>query len=203
MIFGAKGEARILPTVVLALVAAFIMSVESPIGVLSYSSSGLLEVLVPIAGTFVALSFPAVQLAQSVQRDFFSDARDLFRTKGSDLPGVVSTLQIATNRHRKDLGAMLVTIYLSIASLLLGVAGLFDVAGSMPEPPYFSFADFLASFAAALLVAAALWFIPIVRSSADLSMADETIRLLQVPPPVADHSEGTPPEKPEGADPIG
>ncbi|MBD9470391.1 hypothetical protein [Pseudoxanthomonas sp. PXM01] len=89
---------------------------------------------------------------------------------------------------------------------MVGVAGLFDIAVLLPKTPYFDGADGVASLAVALLVAAALWFVPMVRGSVDLSLADETIRILRPPalqdgeaaasPPAAAKTESPPPADP-------
>lgn len=73
-------------------------------------------------------------------------------------------------------------IYLSLASFLTGLAGVFEVASGIPAVGPLDSASFIASLSVSLLVAAVLWLVPIIQSSSDLSMADETIALLQDPP---------------------
>lgn len=73
-------------------------------------------------------------------------------------------------------------IYLSLASFLTGLAGLFEVVSRILAVGPLDSASFIACLSVSLLVAAVLWLVPIIQSSSDLSMADETIELLQDPP---------------------
>jgi len=199
MFFSENGHVRRLPTYVSTVGLALLASVRSPLGFLSYDACDILRLIVPIAGTFVALSFPAAQLAQSAKQGLSAETRSLLRARGDDMSGVVEALTQATALHRKGLEPMRMTIGLSIASFLVGLAGLFDVGVLVPKTMYFDGADFVASLSVSLLIAAALWFIPVVRDSTDLSMAEETIQLLAPQPgdggapPQGDAVEGASP----------
>ncbi|WP_141400836.1 hypothetical protein [Pseudoxanthomonas wuyuanensis] len=182
MFFSENGNVKAWPTCLLAAVAAAFASMESPFGFISYQPDQILRLMVPVSGVFVALALPAAQLAQSVKERLFGEAIDLLSSQQGDVEGVRKTLRTVTVQYRQALETMRLMIYLSLASFLTGLAGLFEVASRIPAVGPLDSASFIACLSVSLLVAAVLWLVPIIQSSSDLSMADETIGLLQDPP---------------------
>lgn len=177
------GQARLLPTWVLVLLATSVLAIRVPTGSLAYKSDVVLTIVVPIAGTLVALALPAAQLAQSVMEAFLSSAQELIKG-GRPIPAVVDYLSQAGIERKRDLAGIRCVIVFSVASLL---AGLFGVLGPVTpgESPSASLVlrDLLASFATTSLVASVLWLMPVVRSSFSFSKADQLVALLRKVPP--------------------
>ena len=182
LFFTHDGRARFLPTCILIAAAALLAAVRLPSGVLAYKSEAVLALVVPIAGTLVALALPAAQLGQSVMEAFLSSAQDLIKG-GRSVPAVADYLGKVAIERRRDLESIRCVIVFSIASLLLGLLGVFGLMSSGESIyPWLTARDLLASLATTSLVAAVAWLLPVVWSSFDFTKADQLIALLrQVP----------------------
>lgn len=189
LIFDRNGKVRALPTFGIVLLVAVCSAMRTKFGFLTYSDKDALAVVVPIAGTIVALALPAAQLAQSVTTDILANAQGLIKTNRS-LKDVRGFIEYRANMRRKDLEAMKYVVYYSLASLLSGLAGLFGAFSqsiilfrNLPVP------DFFTCLSATCLVTSVLWFLPVIRSSFNLESVNKVIDLikksetLESPPP--------------------
>lgn len=173
------GEARWLLSWSAVFVATLAVASRLPSGTLGYQGSAVLGLVVPIAGTLVALTLPAAQLAQSAMAGFLSSAQELIKS-GRPIPAVAEHLgQLATERKR-DLAGIRCVIVFSVCALLAGLLGILDptpVGGTPPDRV--SLQDLLAAFALSSLVAAVIWLLPVVQSSFSFAQADQLVALLR------------------------
>jgi len=170
------GQARLLPTCILVLLVTLALAIRVPTGLLAYKSDAVLTIVVPIAGTLVALALPAAQLAQSVMEAFLSSAQELI--KGSrPIPAVADYLHDAAIERKRELAGVRCVIVFSVASLLAGLFGLLGPVTPGESPSgNFALRDFIASFSMTALVASILWLIPVVRSSFSFAKGGPTRR---------------------------
>ena len=173
------GYTRSFPSTVIVIVVALATSVSSPIGILGYEHQAVLGLVVPIAGTFAALALPAAQLAQAVQDKFKAGAEILIASEAGDLASVNRFLEKFSGDHRLVLGATRTAIYFGVIAFLVGLGGTFGVAESLSLPGVWKGGDFAASLSTAFLVAALLWFLPVVNLSFDLKQADRLVETLK------------------------
>ncbi|MBK6387991.1 MAG: hypothetical protein IPF71_15025 [Rhodoferax sp.] len=80
LFFDQHGNARAFPTSVMVIVAALVAAARVKGGYLSYESDKVIAIVVPVAGTIVALALPAAQLAQSVLESFLTNAQELIKS---------------------------------------------------------------------------------------------------------------------------
>lgn len=184
-----------------AIVAgAIALALRHPEWPIAYSSKEALALVVPIAGTIVALALPAAQLASSVMERFLTSAEKLIKT-GRPIAGVVNYLSDLARSGKRDMAAMRRVVELALLSLLVGLVGVVGLAGQLQLLPVLAFGDLVTGLSIALLVASVMWFLPVVRSSFDFSKADRLIDLLRRAPPVpasgAAEAAGAKPAQPE------
>ncbi|WP_143787698.1 hypothetical protein [Paraburkholderia phenazinium] len=197
LIFDRNGKARALPIFGIVLLVAICSAMRTKFGFLTYSDKDALAVVVPIAGTIVALALPAAQLAQSVTTDILANAQGLIKTN-RPLKDVRGFLEYRANMRRADLEAMKYVIYYSLASLLSGLAGLFGtfsqsmiLFGNLPVP------DFFTCFSATCLITSVLWFLPVIQSSFNLEAINKVIDLIK-----KSETPASPPVTPESTTPA-
>lgn len=197
------GRARLLPTCLLVVTGALLGAVRLESGVLAYKSDAVLAMVVPIAGTLVALALPAAQLGQSVMEGFLGSAQDLIKG-GRPVPAVASFLEKVAIERRRDLESIRSVIIFSVASLLIGLLGIFGLLGSGGQwLPWIAARDVLACLATTSLVAAIAWLLPVVWWSFDFTKADQLIELLkQVPQVPALPPSVTPAAQPTASKPA-
>jgi hypothetical protein len=177
-LFSATGHARAVPTCLVVIVAAVLASVRTPGGMLAYKSSEVLAIVLPVAGTIVALALPAAQLAQSVMESFLSNAQEL--VKGNrPISGIVTFLSEVAAERRRDLEAMKWVVYFGLISFLAGLCGLLGAFSQAQIGENLAVRDLIACLATGFLVASVLWFLPVVRSSFNFAKADNLIELLR------------------------
>lgn len=163
---------------ILVVALAILGSMRSCIGFLHYSGEEVLPLVVPIAGVFVALALPAAQLAQSVKERLLESAEALIKAKPHDIEHVRKTLKGLVSQHRSNLESMKRAIYFSLASLLVGLLGLFGAFKPLNLFHRFAVIDFLASLSTLLLVVAVFRLLPVVASSFNLTDIDRVLRIL-------------------------
>ena len=173
------GYTRLLPSTVIVIIVALATSVSSPIGILGYEHQAVLEIVVPIAGTFAALALPAAQLAQAVQDKFKAGAEILIASEAGDLASVIRFLEKFSVDDRFGLGATRFAILVGVIGFLVGVGGFSGVAVALSVPGVWRGGDFAASLSTTFLVAALLWFLPVVNFSFDLKDADRLVETLK------------------------
>lgn len=182
------GKVRYSPTTAAAIIFASLASAQSTRGFLSYKSTDLLSLTLPIAGTIVALPLPAAQLAQSVIENFLSSARDLIKARKS-IPEIIIYLTDSAVERRRNLEAMKCVVIYGAVSFLTGMIGAFGFLKDTTIGHMILIADFVACAATTFLVSSILWFFPVVLSSFDFRKGDKLIELLesasQVPEPPA------------------
>lgn len=173
------GEARWLLSWGAVFLATLAVASRLPSGVLEYHGSTVLALVVPVAGTLVALTLPAAQLAQSAMAGFMSSAQELIKS-GRPIPAVAEHLgQLATERKR-DLAGIRCVIVFSVCALLAGLLGILDPTPAGGTPPgSLVLQDLLAAFATSCLVAAVIWLLPVVQSSFSFAQADHLVALLR------------------------
>lgn len=195
------GGARWLLSWCAVLLATLAVSSRLPSGVLAYQASAVLDLVVPIAGTLVALTLPAAQLAQSAMAGFLSSAQELIKS-GRPIPAVAEHLgQLATERKR-DLAGIRCVIVFSVCALVSGLVGILDPTPVGGTPPGgVSIQDLLAAFALSSLVAAVLWLMPVVQSSFSFAQADQLVALLRKAN-VTPSASGTPAKPTPVAGPV-
>jgi hypothetical protein len=176
LLFTASGKAHFMPTCAAVLVAATLASIPSPWGFMQYQSKELLTVMVPIAGTVLALALPAAQLAQSVVENFLSRVAELSKKPVEDLVAVFSRLAV---QRRKDLASMYCVIVYSLCSFLFGAAGLLGMGSDLRVEGIISARDWIACASIGFLTASVLWFLPVVRSSFNTHLIDKILEMLQ------------------------
>jgi hypothetical protein len=145
---------------------------------IAFSSEQALAVVVPIAGTIVALALPAAQLASSVMERFLTSAEKLIKAD-RPIAGVVNYLSDVARTGKRDMAAMRRVVELALLSFLVGLVGVVGMAGQLQLLPVLAFRDLVAGLSIALLAASVLWFVPVMRSSFDFSKADRLIDLLR------------------------
>jgi hypothetical protein len=191
LFYDQSGRARLSLTFILVVLAAIPIAIRVPEGLFAYKSDGVLAIIVPIAGTLVALALPAAQLAQSVMESFLSSAQELIKG-GRAVHAVADFLGKVAVERRRDLEGIRCVIVFSVVSFLLGLFGTFN-PGSPSEPFVGSIVarDLLASLATTSLVASVAWLMPVVWSSFNFAKADQLVDLLKkapetpVPPAIA------------------
>jgi hypothetical protein len=184
LLFTEGGRARFIPTCLAVLIAATLASIPSSWGFIQYQSKELLMVMVPIAGTVLALALPAAQLAQSVVENFLSRVAELSKKPVEDLVAVFSQLAV---QRRKDLASMYCVIVYSLCSFLLGAAGLLGAWSELKVGGVMSARDWVACTSIGFLIASVLWFLPVVRSSFNTQLIDKILEMLKEATPAVPH----------------
>lgn len=169
--FSHDGNTKVWPTLVGVFTTAALMSIRTQDGFLTYKSNEVLALVVPIAGTIVALALPAAQLAQSVMESFLSTGNDLVKAR-RPLGEVATFLKSKAQERRRDLGAMRCVVLYGLASLLVALCGVVGFFTQTQVGEHFVISDFIASLATTLLVASVLWFLPVVRTSFNFDRAE-------------------------------
>jgi hypothetical protein len=198
LFFSPDGRARYPATCVLVLVLTLCVSFRRPDGWLEYKSDAVLAILVPIAGTLVALALPAAQLGQSVIERLLSDAENLIR---SDRPihDIADYLEKFAHEQKRNLEAIRCVIVYSVASFGVGLLGTLGLMGSVKLiDPSLAARDVLSSLSMSLLVVAVAWMLPVVWSSFNYSKAEQLVALLKKTPATT-----PPPPPPQPANPGG
>lgn len=194
--FTAEGDVRHWPSVIATVIVAIALASSSPYGIFTYSSKDVIALVLPMAGTLVALALPAAQLAQSTLENFLSTAEGLL-LQNKPIPDVRNYLTGVAKQYRRDLQATRCVVLFGLASFLVAIAGAFGFLSHVQLREWVTVPDLLASIAAALLVAAVLWFIPVVRSAFSFSKGDRLLHVLTPTPKKA--PEKPPPPAPENA----
>jgi hypothetical protein len=159
-----------------------IVSLRSPIGPLSLDSKELLSIAVPVAGTLVALTLPAAQIAQSVINDWLSAGEKLIAAVGLD-DSLRKYLNNRAESRRRDLQLMLGSMYFSIASLASGLVA--EVAPSKATTfacMSVSSKDVFSVLALVALFATLWWLVPVLRSSFDFKEIDAVMAVINKTP---------------------
>jgi hypothetical protein len=159
-----------------------IVSLRSPIGPLSLDSKELLSIAVPVAGTLVALTLPAAQIAQSVINDWLSAGEKLIAAVGLD-DSLRKYLNNRAESRRRDLQLMLGSMYFSIASLVSGLVA--EVAPSKATAfacMSVSSKDVFSVLALVALLATLWWLVPVLRSSFDFKEIDAVMAVINKTP---------------------
>ncbi|RUL78387.1 hypothetical protein [Dyella choica] len=186
------GEATFFLSNVAIAVATLGLAIRSPWGFFTLDSKELLSVAVPVAGTLVALSLVAVQIAQSIMDNFSLATERLLKAK-QPVQDVVSFLKKQAVFRRQDVQSTLAAVYFSIVSLVAGLLGevlpadRFQLAGLASSPK-----DIASALACTALLTAVAWLILILRLSVKLDEVDKVIALLDKPS-----------KKPSGSPPAG
>lgn len=171
LLFSQGGQTKVWPTLVAVTMTAALMSIRVQDGFLTYKSNEVLALVVPIAGTIVALALPAAQLAQSVMESFLSTGNDLVKAR-RPLGDVATFLKSKAQERRRDLGAMRCVVLYSLVSLLVGFCGVVGLFAQTQLGEHVAVRDFIASLATTLLAASVLWFLPVVRTSFNFDRAE-------------------------------
>ena len=200
LFFDKHGNARPVPTGIIVIAAAFLAAARVKGGFLSYESDKVIAIVVPVAGTIVALALPAAQLAQSVLESFLTNAQELIKS-GDPIHGIVKFLTNLANDRRRNLEAMKMVVYFGLASFLIGMVGVLGAFHPEKISDSMAVRDVIACLSSAFLIASVLWFLPVVESSFNFGKADELIVLLKKTPDPAGKSkeDAVPPAPATGA----
>jgi hypothetical protein len=172
-----NGKARYWPTCAAVIVFAVASATKSSYGILVYEGGNVTNLILPIAGTVVALALPAAQLAQSSVQNFMLAADDLLRAP-TNLSGLRAHLIGTADEYRRSLEALRCVIHYSVLSFLFALIGALAPFGKRGISPNLAVADLIAMLATGFLVAAVLWFLPVIRSSFDFSKIERIIARL-------------------------
>jgi hypothetical protein len=168
----------------LVLVFTIITSMRVSDRFFSFDSSKLIDLVLPVAGTIVALALPAAQLAQSVLDRFLATAEELIKA-GDPIGAIHSHLVKEADSHRRLLGATRFMVQYGLASFLIALTGALGIAKGKRLGPAFDLADVTAALAAGLLLAAVLWFLPVMKLAFDFSSGERLLELLSKHKPQA------------------
>lgn len=185
--FDTNGRAKLRNAFILGVVVGVVMATRTPMGFLNIKSDAVLAIVVPIAGTIVALALPAAQLAQSVMQSILSTANDLLQTSKSRAD-IADYLGRVVRRKRCDLSAMRSVVLFSFASLIVGLLGVIGTFSHL-HTEFLAVKDVYATLSTTFLVISVLWFLPVVRSSFDISQADNLVELLRENKPTQSESD--------------
>ncbi len=188
LFFDKHGNARPVPTGIIVIAAAFLAAARVKGGFLSYESDKVIAIVVPVAGTIVALALPAAQLAQSVLESFLTNAQELIKS-GDPIHGIVKFLTNLANDRRRNLEAMKMVVYFGLASFLIGMVGVLGAFHPEKISDSMAVRDVIACLSSAFLIASVLWFLPVVKSSFNFRKANELIDLLKKTPESAGKSK--------------
>jgi hypothetical protein len=177
VLFTREGNVRYWPTAVVACTTPFVVSAKSQYGVLTYKSSDVIALVLPIAGTIVALALPAAQLAQAALVDFLATANNLVAAK-QPIPEVYEYLSKRATKQRRDLQATRCVVIYGLASFLVAIVGCLGFLNDVRFGDRLGCRDFIACFSVILLVVAVLWFVPVVVSAFSFLEGDELMRRL-------------------------
>ena len=133
LFFTAKGKARFAPTCIAVLVISTLSAWRSSHGFFRYNPTDLLTILVPVAGTVVALALPAAQLAQSIVENFLSGVGELSKRPVRETVKFFSSLAV---QRRRDMSSMFCVVVYSLCAFLLGVADLLGVFSGLTGNEY-------------------------------------------------------------------
>jgi hypothetical protein len=177
LLFTPEGQVNQWPTMAAVAVASIAVAFTSPFGTLTYSSKDVINLTLPVAGTFAALALPAAQLAQSSVSDFLSAAQTLLGTD-QPLDAVRAYLSEQATQYRRDLGAARCAVYYSIASFFIAVAGMLGTFDDVTLFNNLSVKNLIAALSVTTLIVAICWLIPLVNSAFSFAKADELLSSL-------------------------
>ncbi|WP_137917026.1 hypothetical protein [Hydrogenophaga sp. 2FB] len=182
-------------------VGSALIAVRQPSGCIPFEADDLLQIVTPVAGTFVALVLAATQLAASSLQEILKEAQSLIRTDESS-KDVASYAKKRINETRLTLETMKCIITFSIAALVFGLVGLMglrqriviDKFSLVPQ-------DLFAALSFLSLLASVFWVIKLVKIGFDYTQVESVIAYLDGEPPKETNPIEVSPEKP--ADGVG
>jgi hypothetical protein len=188
--------ARLRPTAVVVVAVAALAAVSSPLHFLHFEADKLLAIVVPVAGTLVALALPAAQLAEASVQRTLQGALQLVRAK-RPLPTVVRHLRATVAERREVAAALRCVMVCAVVSFLIGLCGVLGVFADRQLAANLRVPDFIATLSTGFLVAAVLWLLPVLKASFSFEQADRLVEMLEaVPPPKPAAPPPAPPPAP-------
>jgi hypothetical protein len=200
LLFTDEGQVKHSPALLGIALASVAAALTSSHGILTYKSSDVINLTLPVAGIFAALALPAAQLAQSSVSDFLSAAQTLLKTS-SPLPAIRSYLYDQAKQYRRDLNAARCAVLYSLASFFIAVAGMLGSFDDVSIYGTLGARDLIATVSVATLVVAVGWLIPVVNSAFSFATADRLLESLADSEPSAVH-DGAPTKPPEAPKPA-
>lgn len=166
-------------TWVVTFVASLLLAVRHPSGLFEFESAALLQVLVPVAGTFVALALAAAQIASSALSEILADAQSLIKEDES-FKDVAAFSKNSIRSQRRNLETMKCVITFSTASLIFGFGGLLGLKHGVCIGLFTLLVqDLFATLCLVALVASVFWTVRVVKISFDYSQVESVIQLLE------------------------
>ncbi|MNJ51322.1 hypothetical protein D3C77_466220 [compost metagenome] len=179
--FARNGDARALLSTVAVIVVATLTVMPSRYGFLDLNLDPVLVVLVPVAGTIIALALPAAQLAYSTKAELLKVVETLVKAnEGSS--EIANYLDRQVVKYKMVLSPMRLIVVYSIASFLVGLLGMLKIFVAYPLWMQISISELIASLSVWFLVASLLWFIPLLQSAVDFLLIEQMSNLFRSMP---------------------